>query len=72
MLATRRGWDIFVVLPLDWVRRAWAWLEEVRHAVRTRRILATLDDHTLSDIGVSRAEVREEIRRMPWDTRPRR
>ena len=72
MLVARRGWDFFVVLPLDWARRAWARLEEMRHAVKTRRILATLDDHTLSDIGVSRAEAQEEIRRMPWDTRPRR
>lgn len=72
MQAARRGWSVLLALPLEQARRVWAYVEEMRDAIRTRRILATLDEHTLSDIGVTRAEVLEELRRMPWDTKPRR
>lgn len=71
MLVARRGWS-FVALPLGRLSRLWARLVEMRHAIETRRALAAMDEHTLSDIGVSRADVLEEIRRMPWDTKPRR
>ncbi len=72
MLAARRGWSVLLALPLEQVRRIWVRLEEMRRAIETRRILARLDEQTLADIGVTRAEVLEEIRRMPWDTKPRR
>lgn len=72
MLVARRGWSALLGLPLEQARRIWTRLEEMRDAIRTRRILATLDEQTLADIGVTRAEVLEEIRRMPWDTKPRR
>jgi uncharacterized protein YjiS (DUF1127 family) len=44
--------------------RAW------RNAV-TRREMAELDDRMLADIGVTRAAVRAEMDRLPWDGRPR-
>lgn len=34
---------------------------------RTRRDLATLDDHILRDIGLTRAEAQAEAARRPWD-----
>lgn len=33
----------------------------------TRRELANLDDRTLQDLGVSRAQAEFEARRLPWD-----
>lgn len=35
--------------------------------VRSRRDLASLDDHLLRDIGISRDEATTEARRAPWD-----
>ncbi|MBX6373618.1 MAG: DUF1127 domain-containing protein [Acetobacteraceae bacterium] len=40
--------------------------------VVTRRQLAEADDHTLRDIGISRADAMAEARRAPWCLRPRR
>ncbi|MEM8742477.1 MAG: DUF1127 domain-containing protein [Pseudomonadota bacterium] len=34
---------------------------------RSRADLATLDDHLLDDIGVTRADARREARRPFWD-----
>ncbi|MBU2962816.1 DUF1127 domain-containing protein [Citreicella sp. C3M06] len=34
---------------------------------RQRRQLARLDDAALRDIGLSRADVANELRRKPWD-----
>ncbi len=45
--------------------RAW------RNAV-TRRELAEIDDRMLADIGATRAAVRAEMDRFPWDGRPSR
>ncbi len=35
--------------------------------VRSRRDLASLDDHLLRDIGISRDAATTEARRAPWD-----
>ena len=62
------------------------WLDEGRAALRllaraanrawrnaaTRRELVELDDRMLADIGVTRAAVRAEMDRFPWDSSPRR
>jgi uncharacterized protein YjiS (DUF1127 family) len=62
------------------------WLEEAHKALRllaraanrawrnaaTRRELVELDDRMLADIGVTRAAVRAEMDRFPWDSSPRR
>jgi len=61
------------------------WLDDARAALRTlaraanrawrnavtRREMAELDDRMLADIGVTRAAVRAEMDRFPWDGRPR-
>lgn len=39
-------------------------------AAQTRRQLAELEDHMLSDIGVSRVDALRESRRAPWDVAP--
>jgi len=42
-----------------------------RNAV-TRHELSELDDRMLADIGVTRAAIRAEMDRFPWDSNPRR
>ena len=37
--------------------------------IEERRILATLDDRMLADIGLNRLEAERETARAPWDTR---
>ncbi len=37
---------------------------------RQRRSLAQLDDHLLSDLGLTRAEAAREARRAMWDVPP--
>ena len=49
------------------------WLAMVTRMVRAieeRRVLATLDDRMLSDIGVNRLEAQREMGRAPWDIGP--
>ena len=41
-------------------------------AVVTRRDLALLNQRSLEDIGVTRAEAMAELQRAPWDFEPRR
>ncbi|WP_426956724.1 DUF1127 domain-containing protein [Muricoccus radiodurans] len=41
-------------------------------AIEERRLLATLDDRMLADIGVSRSEAAREANRAPWDITTRR
>lgn len=49
-------------------RGAWgAWLARMLRAVETRRQLAAMDDRTLADIGISRADAVREAARAPWD-----
>lgn len=56
-------------------RQGWlAWLAALLQAIRTRRELAAMDARMLKDIGLTRSDAYEEIRRAPWDfgERPRR
>ena len=58
-------------LPVGRARAvAGLWLEtlhRITRAVEERRLLATLDDRMLADIGVSRSEAYRESNRAPWD-----
>lgn len=50
--------------------RIFAWVARLQYRLavqRTRRHLARLSDHYLSDIGITRAEAEEEARRRVWD-----
>ncbi|HKF62727.1 MAG TPA: DUF1127 domain-containing protein [Dongiaceae bacterium] len=42
------------------------WLHLCGQRSRQRRALATLSDHQLQDLGLTREEVSLEIRRPPW------
>ncbi|MGD9511156.1 MAG: DUF1127 domain-containing protein [Geminicoccaceae bacterium] len=42
------------------------WLRAAAERRRQRRLLATLDDHHLHDIGVTREQALAEARRPPW------
>lgn len=44
----------------DWIRRAWR-----NHT--TRRYLGEMDDRSLSDLGISRAQAQFEASRWMWD-----
>ncbi|WP_376087708.1 DUF1127 domain-containing protein [Roseomonas sp. CCTCC AB2023176] len=44
-------------------------LNRMTRAIEERRLLATLDDRMLSDIGVTRSEAYRESGRAPWDLR---
>jgi uncharacterized protein YjiS (DUF1127 family) len=46
--------------------RVKSWVHLCGQRSRQRRALATLSDHQLRDIGLSREEVLVEIRRPPW------
>ena len=47
--------------------RARARLRLMLNAMRTRRLLAEMDERMLRDIGISRAQARAEAARWPWD-----
>jgi uncharacterized protein YjiS (DUF1127 family) len=50
------------------------WLSMVARmlrAIEERRILATLDDRMLADVGLNRLEAEREIARAPWDLHQR-
>jgi uncharacterized protein YjiS (DUF1127 family) len=61
-------------LPMAAVRRRFAdcvaSLGVMVRAIQTRRQLAGMDGHMLSDIGISRAEAEHEAARAPWDLAP--
>jgi uncharacterized protein YjiS (DUF1127 family) len=58
--------------PIRGARQGWlAWLARMLHAIETRRHLAEMDDRMLKDIGITRLDAYEEIRRAPWDNGPR-
>lgn len=42
------------------------WYARRRQAIRQRRDLAQYDDYMLKDIGLSRADVEQEIRKAFW------
>ncbi|HEY8611587.1 MAG TPA: DUF1127 domain-containing protein [Roseomonas sp.] len=46
-------------------------LARMARAIEERRILASLDDRMLSDIGLNRLEAEREVARAPWDIRQR-
>jgi uncharacterized protein YjiS (DUF1127 family) len=48
------------------LRRLIASIETVRERLRSRRELESLDDRTLRDVGLTRAEVIAEIDRPLW------
>jgi uncharacterized protein YjiS (DUF1127 family) len=54
------------------VRAAWAQLRFINRVWRERRMLASLDDSTLKDIGLNRADVEREAGRSPFDLPQRR
>ncbi|MBX6369133.1 MAG: DUF1127 domain-containing protein [Rhodospirillales bacterium] len=55
-------WQSFRDLPLRAVATLLRWHERSRQ----RAMLARLDEHLLRDIGLSRAEVEEELRKPFW------
>ena len=70
-LGTRRG-------PASgWLahhRFAQGWLgmvSRMTRAIEERRILATLDDRMLADIGLNRLDATREAARAPWDIQGR-
>ncbi len=46
---------------------AWRWLAVAIDAAATRRQLAGMTEHELSDIGISRAQAQFEAERPLWD-----
>lgn len=46
--------------------RACAWLARHNERHRQRRMLGTLDDRMLADIGLSPADARSETGKWPW------
>ena len=52
---------------VDAVLGSLRWLEKVMTARRQRRSLLALDDVTLKDIGLSRADAEREASRRFWD-----
>ena len=54
-----------LALRLVWRRFRRAYAQALREEA-SRRNLRRLDDHMLSDIGISRAQARFEAERKPW------
>ena len=53
-------------------RQGWlGWLAAMLRTIETRQHLAEMDARMLKDIGITRADAYEEIRRAPWDTEAR-
>jgi uncharacterized protein YjiS (DUF1127 family) len=46
--------------------RAWTWLLTCSERRRQRRMLATLNDHLLADLGLSHSNVSREAGKWPW------
>jgi len=53
------------------LQRLLVWLRDAMDRARQRRRLAELDDRLLRDIGLTRADVREETRKPSWRGVPR-
>ena len=51
-------------------RRLWNFMVSMRRAIEGRRAIARMDARMLADIGLSRADAQEEVRRKPWDNAP--
>jgi uncharacterized protein YjiS (DUF1127 family) len=54
------------------VRAAWVQLQFINRVWSERRMLASLDDNALKDIGLNRADVEREAGRSPFDLPKRR
>ena len=52
-----------------WLAAAKTWSMQAWYAYSTRKALAGLDDRTLADLGISRAQARQEAARPFWDVR---
>jgi uncharacterized protein YjiS (DUF1127 family) len=52
------------------VQGAWRWLKRTADVIASRRHLAEIDDRTLQDLGISRAQARFEASRPVWDLAP--
>ncbi|MFC7738102.1 DUF1127 domain-containing protein [Roseomonas sp. GCM10028921] len=65
------AWEILVARRLRaGVQHASGWLRTLAcmmRAVEERRILATLDDRMLADVGLNRLAAEREATRAPWD-----
>ena len=59
--------------PARGARLAWDALASMYQMIEGRRHIARMDARMLADIGLSRADAEEEVRRKPWDStaRPR-
>lgn len=55
------------VRPLLWLAAIWRQLRRWWQLSEQRRLLATLDDGALKDIGLSRADALQESERPFWD-----
>jgi len=66
---TRLAWFVRSLIELA-VALAWhvaLWLVIWQERARERRRLASLDDHLLRDIGLSRSAIEREIRKPFWE-----
>lgn len=49
------------------LRRAWKQVKRWHQVAEQRRLLASMPDATLKDLGLSRADVEHEVQRSFWD-----
>ena len=70
-LGTRRGpasgWLAHYRITQGWL----GMVSRMTRAIEERRILATLDDRMLADIGLNRLDATREAARAPWDIQGR-
>ncbi|MBK8159712.1 MAG: DUF1127 domain-containing protein [Rhodospirillaceae bacterium] len=59
-----RGTRLFLRWSVALLDRILLWLERNRQ----RRHLRSLSNHMLKDLGLSRADVEQELRKRPWQT----
>jgi uncharacterized protein YjiS (DUF1127 family) len=52
------------------VQDTWRWLKRTVDIMASRRHLAEMDDRTLQDLGISRAQAQFEASRPLWDVAP--
>lgn len=64
MPAVKAGSVVMVIIAV--AKKAWLRIERMIRNHRTRNQLAELSDHLLDDIGLTRAQRNEEIRKPFW------
>lgn len=64
MPAVKAGSAVMVIMSV--VKKPWLRIERMIRNQRTRNQLAQLSDHLLDDIGLTRAQRNEEIRKPFW------